>query len=232
MLVVGVHRKMKEFELKNTDPEDIEDLLVKVEKSFGIEFSENELVNIQTFGELCDYIKNKIQLDKQDDCTSQQAFYKLRNVLFSVLKVDRVKITPDTLLAELLPRQKRKTRIKLIERTLGFKLSILRPPYFVSYFLSLLLLGSFIALFFSWQLSLSGIGLSISGLFIAFKTGKELELKTVGQIADKMTRENYLRSRRNPKTFNEKEIEKVLIDWFSNDLVIENSKLTRKARLT
>ncbi|GHC65896.1 acyl carrier protein [Ulvibacter litoralis] len=223
---------MKEFELKNTDPEDIEDLLVKVEKSFGIEFSENELVNVRTFGELCDYIKNKIQLDKQDDCTSQQAFYKLRNVLTSILKVDKNEITPDTQLADLLPRQIRKTRINQIEQSLGFKLSLLRPPHFVTTFLLLLLLGSIISLFFSWQLGLGGMGLSIGGLWLAFKIGNELDLKTVGQVAEKMTRENYLKSRRNPKTFNEKEIERVLIDWFSNDLLIDKSKLTREARLT
>ena len=223
---------MKEFELKNTDPEDIEDLLVKVEKSFGIEFSENELVNVQTFGELCDHIKNKIQLDQQDDCTSQQAFYKLRNVLNCTLKVDKNEIILDTQLAVLLPRQIRKTKIKQIEQSLGFKLSLLRPPHFVTNFLLLLLLGSIICLFFSWQVGLGGIGLSISGLWLAFKIGNELDLETVGQVAEKMTRENYLKSRRNPKTFNEKEIERVLIDWFSSDLVIDKSKLTREARLT
>lgn len=223
---------MKEFELKNTNPEDIEDILVKVEKSFQIVFSENELVNIHTFGELCDHIKNKIQLNHQDDCTSQQAFYKLRSALTSVLKIDKDKITPDSLLAELLPRQIRKIKTKQIERTLELNLSILRPPHFVTSFLSLLLLSSFIGLFFNWQFALGGIGLSITGLWIAFKTGNELDLKTVGQVAEKITRENYLKSRRNPKTFNENEIEKILIDWFSNDLLVNKSKLTRKTRLT
>ena len=56
-------------ELKNTDPEDIEDLLVKVETSFGISFAENELAHIKTFGELSDHVSDKIQLDKSDDCT-------------------------------------------------------------------------------------------------------------------------------------------------------------------
>ena len=223
---------MNKFELKNTDPEDIEDLLIKVEKSFGIEFSDNELVNVRTFGELCDHITNKIQLDKKDDCTSQQAFYKLRNILTSILKIDKGEIIPNTQFADLLPRQIRKTRIKQIEQSLGFKLSLLRPPNFVTNFLLLLLLGSIISLFFTWQLGLGGLGLSIGGLWLAFKVGNELDLKTVGQVAEKMTRENYLKSRRNPKTFNEKEIERVLIDCFSNDLLIDKSKLTREARLT
>ena len=45
-----------------------------------------------------------------------------------------------------------------------------------------------------------------------------------------MTRENYLKSRRNSKTFNKNEIEKVLTDWFSNDLDLDKSKLTRDAK--
>ncbi|MCT4666176.1 MAG: hypothetical protein N4A45_13200 [Flavobacteriales bacterium] len=222
---------MKEFGLRNTDPEDIEDLLVKVEESFGIEFFENELVNIQTFGELCDYIKNKIQLDKKDDCTKQQAYYKLRKAITSILKVDKDKILPDTQLTELLPRQIRKSRINQIEQNLGFKLSLLRPPHFITNFLFLLLVGSFISLFFSWQLGLIGIGFSIGGLWLAYRLGNELDLKTVRQVAEKMTQEHYLKSRRNPKSYNEKEIEKVLIDWFSNDLLIDKSKLTRETRL-
>ncbi len=44
------------------------------------------------------------------------------------------------------------------------------------------------------------------------------------------TRENYLKSRRNPNTFNKNEIEKVLTDWFSNDLDLDKSKLTRDAK--
>lgn len=223
---------MKEFELKNIDPEDIEDLLVKVEDSFDIKFADNELAHVQTFGEMCDHIKNKIQLDHTDDCTTQQAFYKLRSSLISALQVDKEQITPDSLLADLLPRQIRKSKTKQIEQGLGFRLSLLRPPHYVTGFLVLLLLSSLVGLAFAWQFALAGLGLSIGGLWLTTKTGNELDLKTVGQLAEKMTRENYIKSRRNPKTYNDNEIEKVITDWFSNDLVIDKSKLTREARLT
>ncbi len=223
---------MKEFELKNIDPEDIEDLLVKVEDSFDTKFADNELAHVQTFGEMCDHIKNKIQLDHTDDCTTQQAFYKLRSSLISALQVDKEQITPDSILADLLPRQIRKSKTKQIEQGLGFRLLLLRPPHYVTGFLVLLLLSSLVGLAFAWQFALAGLGLSIGGLWLATKTGNELDLKTVGQLAEKMTRENYIKSRRNPKTYNDNEIEKVLTDLFSNDLVIDKSKLTREARLT
>ena len=45
-----------------------------------------------------------------------------------------------------------------------------------------------------------------------------------------MTHENYLKSRRNPKIFNREEIEKVLIDWFSDVLGVDKSKLTKDAK--
>ena len=59
------------YSFKNIEPEDIEDSLRKVEESFGISFVNNELSHIKTFGELCDYISNKIELENQESCTKQ-----------------------------------------------------------------------------------------------------------------------------------------------------------------
>ncbi len=221
---------VSEYELKNIDPEDIEDLLVKVETSFDINFVGDELIHITTFGQLCDHITNKIQFDNSDDCTSQQAFYKLRDAISSTLQIDKKTITTNFLLGDLLPRQSRRQRTRKLEEQLGFKLNILRPPHWVAGILDILLQASLVGLFFNWQIGLSGLVVSIAGLWFANKTGNELDFQTVGQVAEKMTRENHLKSRRNPKTFNKSEIEKVLTDWFSNDLNIDKSKLTREAK--
>ena len=219
-----------DYELKNIDSEDIEDLLVKVETSFDIKFVGDELVHITTFGQLCDHIANKIQLDNSDDCTSQQAFYKLRNAISSTLQIENKTISTDFLLADLLPRQSRRSRTRKFEKHLGFKLNILRPPHWVTGTLVISLFASLVGLFFNWQIGLLGLVFSIAGLWFANKIGNELDLQTVGHVAEKMTRESYLKSRRNPKTFNKNEIEKVLTDWFSNDLGIDKSKLTREAK--
>jgi hypothetical protein len=93
-----------------------------------------------------------------------------------------------------------------------------------------MLLASLVGLFFNWQIGLLGLAFFTAGLWFANKIGNELDLQTVGQVAEKMTRENYLKSRRNPKTFNKKEIEKVLTAWFSNDLDLDKSELTREAK--
>lgn len=221
---------MIEYELKNCDPEDISDFLVKVETSFDIKFVGDELIHITTFGQLCDHITNKIQLDNSDDCTSQQAFYKLRDAISSTLQIDSKTISIDFLLIDILPKQNRRSRIKKLEKHLGFKINILRPPHWVIGTLATIFLASLVRLFFNWQIGLSGLLLSVVGLWFANKTGNELDLQTVGEVAEKMTRENYLKSRRNPKTFNKREIEKVLTEWFRYDFDINKSKLTREAK--
>ena len=221
---------MTDYELKNIDPDDISDLLVKVEKSFDIKFGDTELMHISTFGELCDHIANKIQLDNSDDCTSQQAFYKLRDAISLTLQIDNKTISTNFSLADILPRESRRSRTRMLEEHLGFKLNILRPPHWVTGTLVIILLASIVGLFFKWQIGLLGLAFSIAGLWLASKIGNELDLQTVGQVAEKMTRENYLKSRRNSKTFNKNEIEKVLTDWFSNDLDLDKSKLTREAK--
>ena len=220
---------MKELELKNIDPEDIEDLIGKIENSFDIKFGVSELAHINNFGQLCDYIADKISLDNIDDCTTQQAFYKLRNALRASLNIDSKQISTDYLLTNLFPRQTRKSSIKKLEKNLGFKLYLLRPPHWLTITLLVTLLASIIAWFFSWQVGLVGVASSIGGLWLSVIVGNELDLQTVGQLAEKMTRENYVKSRRNPKSFNKKEIETILINSFSIDLDIDKSKLTRDA---
>ena len=69
------------IELKNIDPEDVGDVLKKVEKSFGFKFGDTELKDVKTFGELCDIITYKVQGDSTNDCTTQQAFYKLKTAI-------------------------------------------------------------------------------------------------------------------------------------------------------
>ncbi|WP_430401202.1 acyl carrier protein [Flavobacterium sp.] len=220
---------MTDYELKNIDSEDIEDLLVEVEKSFGISFVGNELAHIATFGELCDHIADKIKLDNSNDCTSQQAFYKLREAILTTLQIDNKIITPDFPLTKILPRQNRRSTTKKLENHLGFKLNILRAPNWVTKSLLIVLIISIIGIFFNWRIGILGSVFSICGLQLSKRIGNELDLMTIGDVAEKMTRENYLKSRRNQNTFNKREIEKILTDWFSVYFDLDKSKLTREA---
>jgi len=51
------------IELKNIDPEDINNVMLKVEESFGFTFGDTELKDVKTFRELCDIITQKVQGD-------------------------------------------------------------------------------------------------------------------------------------------------------------------------
>ena len=214
--------------------EDIEGLILEIEESFGVEFADDEFAHVMTFGELCDGIINKIQLNNTDDCTSQQAFYKLRNAISVALNIDKKGITPDLLLAEILPKQSRRDDVKKIETILGFKLGILSPKLWIEVTLIALFISSFIIAFFSLLIAIIVFVLSIIVLKLAHETGNELDVEIVGDVVKKMTRENYLKSRRNPGTFNKNEMENILIDRFcdyfaeGDDLITRESKIVRK----
>lgn len=218
------------MELK-IDSEDLEDMLLKIEDSFDIRFETNELAHVRTYGEFCDAIIDKISLGHSEDCTTQQAFYKLREAITKSTETEKKEITPTTELAEIFPRKTRKNQIKTFEKNLGFKLSILRPPHFVTGFLVILLLASLITLFIEWQYGLIVLGLAIGGIWISNKLGNELNIKTVRELSEKMTRENYVISRRNSKTINKNELDKILENWFVDFLGVRKSDLTREAQL-
>ncbi|MBD1422629.1 acyl carrier protein [Sphingobacterium chuzhouense] len=114
--------------LENIDSEDIDDLLIEIEKSFEISFADAELSSITTFGQLCDLVMEKIKLENVDSCTTQQAFYKLRNAISITLQIDHKSISTDLPLTVILPHKERRHRTKKLERHLRIKLNILSPP--------------------------------------------------------------------------------------------------------
>lgn len=116
--------------------------------------------------------------------------------------IKMVEVTPKTELNKIFPRKTRNSQVKELEKHLGFELSLLRPPHFVTGFLMILLLGSFILLFIDWKYGLSTLGLAIVGFWISNKTSNELDLVTVRELVARMTKENYIKSRRNSQTIN------------------------------
>lgn len=57
-----------------------------------------------------------------------------------------------------------------------------------------------------------------------------LDQKTVGEVAEKMRRENYLKSRTNPSTFNKAEIENILVEWFCKEFDLDKKDLNRESK--
>lgn len=213
---------MKDYPLKNIDAFDLSDFLKKVERAYNIEFEEYEFNPINTVGELCTHIISKIELEDKNDCTSQQAFYKLRESVSEVLQIGKGSINPQTHLTDLLPKQNRRLLVQKTEEHLGFKLNILRPPYWLSVVLVVVFITSFIWLFFNWQTGVVGVLSSIVGFWFAGKMGYVFELRTIGEVARRMTMTEYFKSRRNPNTFNKKELEGILMNWIKEECVIKD----------
>mgnify|MGYP000673678948 CR=1 FL=1 len=222
---------MKNIELKDIDGDDLYDVLLKAEESFGLHFPYTEFENSCTFGDLCDQIKSLIKLNNKEDCTTQQAFYKLRSAISNSLRIDKNNIRPDSKLIDLFPKNIRRDKLKNIENELGFQLGVLRAPHFITNSLILLFFSSILFLIINPQFGLYGIIVSILGFILSIKLGNTLDLNTVGQLSEKITREHYNQSRRSPNTYNEQEIENVLIDLFSKDLDIDKVNLKRESSL-
>ena len=218
---------MTNYKLENIDIEDIEQVLQKVENTFEFRFENNELMNIKNFGELSDAIKNKITLEHKENCTTQQAFNKLRKILISEFEFNE--ITPKTELSLIFPKRNRLKLIRKVENKLNFKLNITEPKRIYTNLLLLVLGMSILSFFYDYRIAIFGISIAFFGIWATNKLGKELNLENVGELAKKMKRENYLKSRRNSRTVNINEIEEIIIDLFSIELILNKSELTRKA---
>ncbi|KYG84716.1 hypothetical protein AWW67_01340 [Roseivirga seohaensis] len=219
------------MENMNIDPEDLEDLIIRIEQSFQIHFEDNELADIRTLGELCDSIKDKIKLEKGSGCTSQQAFYKVRDAISKITGINENTITPSSDLNFIFPTKSRRQTLIQIENYMGIKTSILRPPHFITSILLLIFIGSCISLTFNGNMGLLGILISILGFYISFRTGKVLDISTVGEYSKRFMQDNYVMVRRDQKTYNEDEIDPFLIDFFASHLLIQKDKLNRETIL-
>ncbi|MBS1603079.1 MAG: hypothetical protein JST42_10465 [Bacteroidetes bacterium] len=219
------------IELRNIDPDDISDVLVKIEKSFGLNLETDSFKNARTFGDICDIISSMIELEHTDDCTTQQAFYKIRESIANIQLLDKKTITPNSDLEGLFPRKGRRHKILQIRKESGLSLKILEPKGWISVTLFFGLLASIVALFFNWRYGLLGLGAIIFGFQLAGRFGKEFSVKTVGEAATMAARENYIKSRRNPKTVNRQEIVKKIEEVFIHDFDLDPSVLTREALL-
>ena len=217
--------------LKNIDPDDISDILLKIEKSFGLALKRDTFKDARTFGDICDTISSMIGLEHSDDCTTQQAFYKIRESIANIQSLEKNTVTPNSDLEGLFPRKGRRQKILKLRKGSGLSLKILAPKAWVSVALFLGLLASLIELFFNWKYGLLGLGTIIISYQLAGWLGKEFSITSVGEAASMAAREDYIRSRRNPKTVNQQEIVQKIKELFSHELDLDPSAFTREATL-
>ena len=149
--------EFNDIKLENIDPEDIQDILLRLEKSFGIKYSIDAFKEAKTFGDICDAIESHINLEHQNTCTIQQAFYKVRSAISRTLQIHERKIEFDTELERLFPRKNRRVDIKILQQELGIKLDILSMKDWLVWIIFLGLVVSIISVFLNWKIALLGI---------------------------------------------------------------------------
>ena len=222
---------LSEFKLDNIDPEDFGDTLLKLEKSFGIKFADNSMKDAKTFGDICDVIESHINLDDKDDCTTQQAFYKIRKAIGLTQNFDVSSIEPQTQLTDIFPRSNRRKNVKHFQQALGFSVDILSMKTCLAMTIFIGFIASLIAFFFSWQYAVSGLTFFTLLVWTASKFSKELNVSTVRELTEKISRKHYALARRHSGTINRNEIVKTIQDVFIADHLIDREQLAREATL-
>jgi hypothetical protein len=80
---------------------DVVELILEVEKSFGVEIPDADACKMQTPGDLADWVAAHVKTGKNASCLSQARFHRLRALLMEV-SVPRKKIRPSVPLVALL----------------------------------------------------------------------------------------------------------------------------------
>lgn len=216
--------------LNNVDPDDLGEVLVKIEKSFNISLEDTSVKEVKTFGKLCDIVVEKVKHVNNESCTTQQAFYKIRNAINSTVTAPREMVKPQTRLEDIFPRDNRIVVINEIEKEMGFQLNLLQPKQGVIATFAFVLIASLAGFFFEPVMAAVGLIIALAGFALAGRFGKELKVKTLGDLAEKVAREHYLKCRREAATVNQAEIAQKVKELFTHDLYLEPAVLTRDAR--
>jgi hypothetical protein len=204
---------MQDWSFENIDEEDLSDIILKVETAFNIQFQENELSLSMTVQDFYAIIINKINLRPVEDCTTQQVFYQMRSCIQEF--VNQPFLNPKTAFEAILPEKNRIVLLKKIESRLGLNDCLIESPSLyvilnavgILFLLILLVLGQ-------WNdITLLSLILSLNCLLL--KTCKDLKFQTIGEASEYITQHHYFKLRRNPDTYNPKEIKHILINYFA-----------------
>jgi hypothetical protein len=229
-LKVHIKNNAPVINLNNIDPEDIGDVLLKIERSFHIKFTNQDLNKVTTFGALCDLVVDKVKMMQADSCTTQQAFYKLRNAINTKNTIERDLLKPQTKLSEIFPRDNRIEVVADMETEMGFHMNLLQPKQWIVWVFALALIASISLSFFNNIAGFIGIAVSLSGLILAGRFGKELKVKTLGELAEQIAREHHLSCKKNASTVNRAEIAQKVKELFTDYLDVEPTSLKKQAR--
>lgn len=109
------------------------EILMEVEKSFGIKIPDKEAEKIITVGDFHNLVWEYVKDRKSVKCKSQSLFYKLRQSFSDKMQISKQSITLDSILSDIVPANNRRSvwlNLSSINE-LEFPALILRKPYFM-----------------------------------------------------------------------------------------------------
>jgi hypothetical protein len=108
------------------DPEDVEDLLMRLEEAFEVRFVQSDADRIRTVGDLFEVLQIKMGTTSQrrQRCLSAVSFYRLRK---AVADTTGIKVRPQTAISDVIPAKSLASRIRALGDRTGLRLP--RVPY-------------------------------------------------------------------------------------------------------
>jgi acyl carrier protein len=107
---------------------DTVELLVEVEKTFGIDIPNLEAAKIVTVGDFHNTVWRYVEGHRSVRCKSQHLFYKLRHKLINSFGILKDEIMPDASLNEIFPKPNRRRLYTKLGKELNLKLPELVLP--------------------------------------------------------------------------------------------------------
>src|SRR5689334_1009717 len=98
------------------------ELVIKVEKAFGINIPDEEAETLYTVGLLQDCVWKHLQAKQSSYCNSQFVFYKLRGELIERFQYSKQDLHPATSMNHIFPEQNRRRAFKDFGNALNLKL--------------------------------------------------------------------------------------------------------------
>lgn len=228
---------------------DLVELVMEVEKTFGIRFDDEDYPCMQTVGDMHDVIvrKGRRPLPKGDTasrgnppCLTLIAFVRLRQALTHRFALSRNTIRPETRLDGIIPRRSRGSWWSGLEEGLALKLPRLeRPPWLRTMFgIAWLPLGVFLFVFcaLAWD---TGPALLVfptlgAAYFLAWRVTQPLatylgpELCTVGGLSRRIASLNYPALAAQDPVVQRDDVMATLIEIISKQLMIPRNEITRE----
>lgn len=217
--------KLPEFEgkLANLDDEAVEECVLAGIQSFGHQFTQEELSQLETLGDFYNLVERKFANRHSPECTCQQAFYKLRQCIADVLKTDKSSITLSSSLEELFPRKIRWRKMKQLRQQMGIKVQLLEMKGWLRTLFAISIFASLVMFFFSWiTASIALVSLILLNRIAAI-FNNELSYPNLRELAEYLAIFEYAAVRRDPETANLYEVRAVI-----NQVFIKREKLKQE----